>query len=72
LIAYIRDRKTWDAMTTNATRIDLKWAKSLAKAGLRKVNISIDSPEASIHDRIRGIPGAWEKPSRDFNICAPF
>lgn len=28
-------------MTTNATRIDLKQAKSLAKAGLRKVNISI-------------------------------
>jgi len=29
-------------MTTNATRIDLKRAKSLAKAGLRKVNISIN------------------------------
>ena len=61
LIAYIRDRKIRATMTTNATRIDLKRAKSLAKAGLRKVNISIDSPEPSIHDRIRGVPGAWEK-----------
>ena len=43
-------------MTTNVTRIDLKQAKSLAKAGLRKVNISIDSPEASIHDRIISCP----------------
>jgi molybdenum cofactor biosynthesis enzyme MoaA len=42
LIAYIRDRKIRVTMTTNATRIDLKRAKSLAKVGLRKVNISID------------------------------
>jgi MoaA/NifB/PqqE/SkfB family radical SAM enzyme len=48
-------------MTTNATRIDLKRAKSLAKAGWRKVNISIGSPESSIHDRIKRVPGAWEK-----------
>ena len=47
-------------ITTNATRIDLKPAKSIAKAGLRKVNISIDSPESSIHDRILSIPVALE------------
>ncbi len=47
-------------MTTNGTRVDKSLAKRLIRAGLRGVNISIDSPERKIHDKIRGAPGAWK------------
>jgi len=51
-------------MTTNGTLVDKLLAKRLIRAGLRGVNISIDSPTRKIHDRIRGIEGAWKGASR--------
>ena len=49
------------SMTTNATLIDEEMAKVLAQSGLKRANISIDSPEESIHDSIRGVHGAFRK-----------
>lgn len=49
------------AMTTNATRIDAARARALADAGLRQANVSLDAPDAATHDRIRGVPGAFER-----------
>lgn len=71
LIAYICEQNIRPTMTTNATRIDRLRAKSLKKAGLRKVNISIDSPDATIHDQIRGRSGAWEKTVAGFQYLRP-
>lgn len=51
-------------MTTNGTLVDKALARDLVQAGLRGVNISIDSPERKIHDRVRGERGAWKKSSR--------
>jgi MoaA/NifB/PqqE/SkfB family radical SAM enzyme len=51
-------------MTTNGTLVDKRIAKELVKAGLRVVNISIDSPDRKTHDSIRGIDGAWKKTVR--------
>lgn len=48
-------------LTTNGTLVDKVQAKALIQAGLRGVNISIDSPERKIHDQIRGVPGSWKK-----------
>ena len=45
-------------MTTNATRLDKERARALVKAGLRKVNVSLDAPDAATHDAIRGRAGA--------------
>ncbi|HSQ27319.1 MAG TPA: radical SAM protein [Anaerolineales bacterium] len=47
-------------LTTNGTLVDKDNAKALIAAGLRGVNISIDSPEKKIHDQIRGVPGSWK------------
>lgn len=52
------------SMTTNATLIDDSMAKALAESGLKKANISIDSPEESLHDAIRGVPDAFDKACR--------
>lgn len=47
-------------MTSNGTLIDKDRAKQLAAAGLHGVNISIDSPDRHLHDRIRGVKGSWK------------
>lgn len=51
-------------MTTNGTLVDKELAKRLAEAGLRGVNVSIDSPDRRMHDRARGEHGAWKKTVR--------
>jgi MoaA/NifB/PqqE/SkfB family radical SAM enzyme len=61
LVAYMSERGLRVNMTTNATLITKPLAKSLAKARLRGVNVSIDSPVPRIHDRIRGVKGAWKR-----------
>jgi radical SAM protein with 4Fe4S-binding SPASM domain len=48
-------------LTTNGTLIDKELAKRLVQSGLRGVNISIDSPVRKVHDRVRGVDGAWKK-----------
>jgi radical SAM protein with 4Fe4S-binding SPASM domain len=47
-------------MTTNGTLIDKTNAKRLVEAGLRGVNISIDSPIRKMHEKIRGVEGAFK------------
>jgi MoaA/NifB/PqqE/SkfB family radical SAM enzyme len=51
-------------MTTNGTLVDKALAKRLTEAGLRGVNVSLDSPERKVHDQVRGEPGAWKKTVR--------
>jgi MoaA/NifB/PqqE/SkfB family radical SAM enzyme len=51
-------------MTTNGTLVDKELAKSLVEAGLRGVNVSLDSPERKIHEAVRGVVGAYKKTTR--------
>ena len=48
-------------LTTNATLLDRERARALARAGLRGVNVSIDSPDPATHDLVRGVPGAFAR-----------
>src|SRR5918996_2849564 len=47
-------------MTTNGTLIDKAKAKRLVEGGLRGVNIFIDSPIRKMHEKIRGVEGAFK------------
>src|SRR5512142_1866058 len=47
-------------LTTNGTLIDKVKAKRLVEGGLRGVNISIDSPVRKVHEKIRGVEGAFK------------
>lgn len=47
-------------MTTNGTLLDKAKAKRLVEGGLRGVNISIDSPLRKMHEKIRGVDGAFK------------
>jgi len=47
-------------MTTNGTLVTKEKAKRLVEAGLRGVNISIDSPLRKTHESIRGMEGSFK------------
>jgi len=49
------------SMNSNGFMITKDVALRLKQAGFGKVGISIDSPEAEIHDRFRGVKGSHEK-----------
>ncbi|MEL7315170.1 MAG: radical SAM protein, partial [Cyanobacteria bacterium J06559_3] len=66
LIAHASAQGILVSMTTNGTLLTPDRAHAIAAAGLHKVNISIDSPEPAIHDRVRGVPGAWERTVQGF------
>ena len=42
-------------MTTNGTLVDKAKAKRLVEAGVRGVNLSLDSPVRKMHEKIRGV-----------------
>ena len=48
-------------LATNGTTLTPKVAGQLAEAGLRYVEISLDSVDAERHDRFRGVPGMWQR-----------
>lgn len=48
-------------LNTNGWLLNHKKFEEFLKAGLVGVNLSIDSPNAQIHDRLRSLPGLFEK-----------
>jgi len=61
LVAYARRLKLRVTLTTNGTLITRPLAKRLVSAGLNSVCVSIDSPVRSVHDQMRGAPGAFKQ-----------
>ncbi|MDA8327245.1 MAG: GeoRSP system radical SAM/SPASM protein [Nitrospiraceae bacterium] len=51
------------SMNSNGFRLDRETAKTLKTAGFSKVGISLDSPQAEVHDGFRGVPGSFERAS---------
>ena len=47
-------------LTTNGTLVNKEKAKALISAGLRGVNVSIDSPVRKVHEKIRGVDGSFK------------
>ncbi len=49
--------------------IDDGVAKKMRVAGVRKAAISLDSADPAVHDRFRGIPGAWNRTVEGIRSC---
>lgn len=49
------------SLATHGGLLTPERCKSLAEAGLRYVEISLDSVDAEKHDRFRGHPGSWQR-----------
>ncbi len=61
LIKYCHDRKIMTSLTTNGLLLDKKKIEDLKMVGLDVLNISLDSDIAEEHDRMRRVPGCFNK-----------
>lgn len=60
------DRGIRVALATNGTLVTADVARQIQDAGIQRVAISLDGPDAATHDAFRGIPGAFEKATEGF------
>ena len=51
-------------LTTNGTLVNKENSKALITAGLRGVNVSIDSPLRKIHEKVRGVEGSFKSTTK--------
>jgi len=56
-------------MAPNGTLITESTAKKMADAGIRRISISIDGPDAQSHDKFRGVTGAFEGAMRGIGFA---
>jgi MoaA/NifB/PqqE/SkfB family radical SAM enzyme len=68
LVEYATQSGIRVTMTTNGTLIDKAKSKQLVEAGLRGVNLSLDSPIRKVHDKVRGVNGAWKKTTKALTL----
>lgn len=61
LLKTIKQQNIFGELTTNGTLWDDHDIKSLVQIGWDSIAVSIDAPVADIHDRIRRVPGTFEK-----------
>ncbi len=52
------------SIVTNAIKIKYETLKAMKDAGLDTIQISIDSAEPMIHDKLRGVPGCYHQAMR--------
>lgn len=58
LIAYAGERRLRVNLITNGTLATPERARSLFAAGLRTAQVSLESPDAAVHDALCGAPGS--------------
>ena len=59
LVVHAASRGIRPTLTSNGTLFTRERARRIVEAGLRGINVSIDSPVAAVHDEIRGVPGSF-------------
>ena len=60
IIAHVDQRKAMPILFTNGALLTDKNVEKLANAGLYSLFVSLDSPHAEEHDRLRGMPGLFQ------------
>lgn len=66
---YGTDKGLAMAMGTSGVLIDAACARKIRDSGIRRVAISIDSADPSVHDAFRGLFGAWERAVQGIKYC---
>lgn len=61
IVARAAGHELMPVIGTNGSLLDVARAECLRAAGAVGVGISLDSVRPEFHDRLRGLPGAWEK-----------
>lgn len=60
LAAYAASKGLVPALGTNGTLLDAGTAARLAGAGVRRISVSVDFPDAARHEAFRGVRGAFD------------
>ncbi|UCD18791.1 MAG: radical SAM protein [candidate division WOR-3 bacterium] len=68
LVSHAAEIGLWTNLITNGTLLDDACVKSLRKAGLSSVQVSIEGPNADIHDMITGQEGAFDAAIRGIDL----
>jgi radical SAM protein with 4Fe4S-binding SPASM domain len=61
MIRYARRRGLEVNLVTNGTLADAARARSLARAGLRTAQVSIEAPDPDLHDDLTASPGSFKR-----------
>ena len=69
LANYCTDVGILPAMLTNGVLINHKVAYEIKEAGILAVGIPLDSPEAELHDKLRNVPGTFDKALSAIRAC---
>ena len=69
LAHYGHERGLRVAMSPNGTLITDRVARQMAEAGVARISVSIDGSCAERHDRVRGVPGAFDAAMRGLAAC---
>jgi radical SAM protein with 4Fe4S-binding SPASM domain len=64
LIAHARSNGMRVNLITNGTLADRRAVERLAKAGLNSAQVSLEGPNAAIHDSLTGLAGSFERTIR--------
>lgn len=57
---YASDKKLWVVVGTNGVKISENLVLRLKESGVRGMALSLDSLNPEIHDKFRGVKGAWQ------------
>jgi radical SAM protein with 4Fe4S-binding SPASM domain len=68
LISYIRKKPMHVVLSTNGTLIDEDVADKIKRLSVKSVRISLDGPNAQIHDTFRGVKGTYDKTIRAIQL----
>ena len=60
IIAYTKAAGLTPVMATCGTMLTEDRARAIKNAGVERISVSIDGPDAESHDRFRGVPGAFD------------
>lgn len=69
LIDYVNKDEAVALMFCNGLLLNENNVKKLASSGLHAIHVSIDSPEAAEHDKMRGVDGCFEKAVEGLKRC---
>jgi heme b synthase len=69
IIRYIRDRGLRPVIATCGHLLTPERAGELREAGIERLSVSLDGPDAASHDTFRGVDGAWEATMRGVDAC---
>ena len=72
LVRYGESLGIYISLTTNAWSLSRDMVSKLKDAGISCINISLDSVDAEEHDRLRGLPGIYDRAVEGIKLCREF